>query len=71
MHETAPLIKSVLIAGPPGCGRKHLVHAICAESGAVLFDLTASNIAGRYPGKAGLTMLMHLVNKVSGGWLAG
>ncbi|XP_043208792.1 dynein regulatory complex protein 11-like [Amphibalanus amphitrite] len=64
VHETAPLIKSVLIAGPPGCGRKHLVHAICAESGAVLFDLSASNIAGRYPGKVGLTMLMHLVNKV-------
>ncbi|XP_037077754.1 dynein regulatory complex protein 11-like [Pollicipes pollicipes] len=64
VHETAPLVKSVLIAGPPGSGKKHLVHAICAESGAVLFDLTAASIAGRYPGKAGLTMLMHLVNKV-------
>lgn len=42
-----------------------LVHAICSETGAVLFDLTAANIAGKYPGKAGLIMLIHLINKVS------
>lgn len=41
-----------------------LVHAICSELGAVLFDLTPANIAGKYPGKAGLTMLVHLINKV-------
>lgn len=41
-----------------------LVHAICSELGAVLFDLTPANIAGKYPGKTGLTMLVHLINKV-------
>ena len=42
-----------------------LVHAICTELGATLFDLTATNIVGKYPGKSGLNMLLHLVIKVS------
>ena len=32
---------------------------------ATFFDLTATNIAGKYPGKSGLNMLIHLVQKVS------
>lgn len=42
-----------------------LVHAICNEAGALLFDLTPANIVGKYPGKSGLIMLIHLVVKVS------
>ena len=42
-----------------------LLHAICSELGATLFDLTATNIVGKYPGKSGLNMLLHLVIKVS------
>jgi hypothetical protein len=42
-----------------------LVQAICTELGATLFDLTATNIVGKYPGKSGLNMLLHLVIKVS------
>ena len=64
MHEKAPLIKSILIAGPRGVGKKMLVHCICTETGANLFDLTAANIAGKFPGKAGLAMMMHMVFKV-------
>ena len=30
-----------------------------------MFDLTAANIAGKYPGKAGLAMMLHMVFKVS------
>ena len=65
MHEKAPLVKSVLIAGPRGVGKKMLVHCICTETGANMFDLTAANIAGKYPGKAGLAMMLHMVFKVS------
>ena len=64
IHEKAPFIKSVLIAGPRGVGKKTLVNCICTESGANLFDLTASNIVGKYPGKAGLNMMLHMVFKV-------
>jgi AAA+ superfamily predicted ATPase len=64
IHQAAPLVRSVLLTGPSGSGKDMLVHAICSELGAVLFDLTPANIAGKYPGKAGLTMLVHLINKV-------
>lgn len=64
MHEKAPLVKSLLLAGPPGVGKKMLVHAICTETGATLFNLSSSNIAGKYPGKTGLQMMLHLVFKV-------
>lgn len=61
----APCIKSVLLAGPKGSGKRMLVNAVCSEVGAVLFDLSPANIVGKYPGKSGLLMLMHLIIKVS------
>lgn len=64
IRELTPLVRSILIAGPHGSGKKMLVNAICTELGAVLFDLTPSNIAGKYPGKSGLIMLLHLISKV-------
>ncbi|KAJ7412108.1 IQ and AAA domain-containing protein 1 [Pitangus sulphuratus] len=63
VHENAPLVKSMLLAGPTGVGKKMLVHAICTETGANLFNLTPSNIAGKYPGKEGLLMMLHMVLK--------
>lgn len=60
----SPLVRSVLIAGPHASGKKMLVHAVCTELGATLFDITPANIAGKYPGKSGLIMLLHLISKV-------
>ncbi|XP_036029377.1 dynein regulatory complex protein 11 [Onychomys torridus] len=65
VHEKAPWVKSLLLVGPSGVGKKMLVHAICTETGANLFNLSASNIAGKYPGKNGLQMMLHLVFKVA------
>uniref|UniRef100_A0A2A4JLN3 ATPase AAA-type core domain-containing protein n=1 Tax=Heliothis virescens TaxID=7102 RepID=A0A2A4JLN3_HELVI len=65
VRNNAPLVRSVLITGPAKCGKKMLVHSICTEVGAMLFDLTPANIVGKYPGKSGLIMLIHLVMKVS------
>ena len=53
-----------MIAGPRGTGKKMLVNAIACETGSTLFNLTAANIAGKYPGKDGLKMMMHMVFKV-------
>ncbi|KAM6259772.1 dynein regulatory complex protein 11 isoform 2-T2 [Spheniscus humboldti] len=65
VHEKAPLVKALLLAGPTGVGKKMLVHAICTETGANLFNLSASNIAGKYPGKNGLQMMLHMVLKMN------
>ncbi|NXH85432.1 DRC11 protein, partial [Edolisoma coerulescens] len=64
VHENAPLVKSLLLAGPAGVGKKMLVHAICTETGANLFNITPSKIGGRYPGRDGLMMLFHMILKV-------
>ncbi|NXQ13570.1 DRC11 protein, partial [Peucedramus taeniatus] len=64
VHENAPLVKSLLLAGPAGVGKKMLVNAICTETGANLFNLTPSNIAGKYPGRDGLIMMLHMILKV-------
>jgi IQ and AAA domain-containing protein len=60
-----PCIKSILIAGPKGTGKRSLVQSVATETGAVMFDLSPANLVGKYPGKTGLIMLMHLVQKVS------
>ncbi|XP_047231378.1 dynein regulatory complex protein 11 isoform X2 [Girardinichthys multiradiatus] len=65
VHEKAPLIKSVLLVGPAGVGKRMLVHAVCQETGATLFDLSPCNTVGKYPGKNGLTMMLHMVFKVA------
>ncbi|KAK0171580.1 hypothetical protein PV328_005017 [Microctonus aethiopoides] len=65
LRQLTPLVRSVLIAGPRGSGKKMLVHAICTELGATFFDISPSTIAGKYPGKSGLIMLLHLIGKVS------
>uniref|UniRef100_A0A0A9X5L9 IQ and AAA domain-containing protein 1 n=1 Tax=Lygus hesperus TaxID=30085 RepID=A0A0A9X5L9_LYGHE len=65
VHKNSPIVRSVLIAGPQGSGKRLLINAICTETGATLFDLSPANIVGKYPGKSGLVMLLHLVSKVS------
>ncbi|KAM4548926.1 dynein regulatory complex protein 11 [Odontesthes bonariensis] len=65
VHEKTPLIKAMLLVGPAGVGKKMLVHAVCQETGASLFDLSPLNTAGKYPGKSGLAMMLHMVFKVA------
>ncbi|XP_041936286.1 dynein regulatory complex protein 11 [Alosa sapidissima] len=65
VHERAPLIRTLLLAGPAGVGKKMLVHALCTETGANLFNLSPANLAGKYPGRLGLQYLLHMVFKVA------
>ena len=60
----APLIRSILLVGPSGMGKKMLVKAVCTETGANFFDLSPENLQGKYPGKTGGQMLVHVVFKV-------
>ena len=45
-------------------GKKMLVKAVCTETGANFFDLSPENLQGKYPGKTGGQMLVHVVFKV-------
>jgi len=53
-----------LLTGSPGTGKKMLVHAVCNETGANLFNLTPSNTEGKYPGKKCYEMV-HTTLKVA------
>lgn len=64
IHAMAPLIRSILLVGPSGMGKKMLVKAVCTETGANFFDLSPENLQGKYPGKTGGQMLVHVVFKV-------
>lgn len=65
IHAVAPLIRSLLLVGPSGMGKKMLVNAVCTETGANLFDLSPANLKDKYPGKAGVQMIVHIVFKVA------
>ncbi|KAI4585250.1 hypothetical protein MJG53_006784 [Ovis ammon polii x Ovis aries] len=65
IHAMAPLIRSILLVGPSGMGKKMLVKAVCTETGANFFDLSPENLQGKYPGKTGGQMLVHVVFKVA------
>ncbi|KAK5647338.1 hypothetical protein RI129_002230 [Pyrocoelia pectoralis] len=57
--------KSVLIVGHCQSGKRLLANAIFNETQCVLFDLSPKALVGKYQGKKGLAMLVHLVNKMS------
>ncbi|XP_012641646.1 IQ and AAA domain-containing protein 1-like [Microcebus murinus] len=65
IHAMAPLIRSLLLVGPSGMGKKMLVKAVCTETGANLFDLSPGNLIGKYPGKTGAQLMVHMVFKVA------
>jgi len=65
VHENMPVTKSLLITGPRGVGKKSLVHAICTETAANLFDLTAENLVGKFPGTQGINLLLNMIWKVA------
>lgn len=65
IHQISPLIKSVCLMGTENSGKEYLARIISSETAAVMFDLTPENVVGKYPGKEGLKMLQHLIEKVS------
>jgi len=63
VHKRSPVVKSILICGPDGAGKRSLVHAMANEMKANIFDVSAQNLIGKYPGSE-LKMLIHLLIKV-------
>ncbi|XP_026680454.1 dynein regulatory complex protein 11-like [Diaphorina citri] len=67
VHKTAPLNKSVFLAGPPKSGKHMIVNAVCTHVGAVKFDLSARTIReSEFFGKdIGMKALEDWIMKVS------
>ncbi|XP_012790857.2 IQ and AAA domain-containing protein 1-like [Sorex araneus] len=65
IHALAPHIRSLLLVGPAGMGKKMLVRAVCTETGANLFDLSPQNLENKFTDRAGAQMLLHMVFKVA------
>ncbi|XP_044043451.1 dynein regulatory complex protein 11 isoform X2 [Siniperca chuatsi] len=63
--ERFPVVKTLLLAGPSGVGKKMLVHAVCSETGAHLFHLSPAHLSTRYRGRGGAAYLLHLIFKVA------
>jgi len=54
-----------LLYGPKGTGKSHLLLAAAAQCKAAFFNLSPSNTAGLYQGKALVTKMLHMVFKLA------
>ncbi|KMQ96651.1 iq and aaa domain-containing protein 1-like protein [Lasius niger] len=64
-HRIAPLVRSVCIYGLPEAGKTLLANAICSEVGALLFDVSAPVLVGKYVGKEKQKRLIDMISKVA------
>lgn len=58
-----PKVKSLCIAGPPKCGKKFLVEALCTDMDALMFDLSPNNVAPIQDMKNVLALVMQMAKK--------
>ena len=62
----APFAKSVLLYGPPGCGKTMMAQAVANHTNALFINLSPSNLEGKAgEGKSGPTKLVHMAFKVA------
>jgi|EP01047_Picozoa_sp_COSAG01_P054001 ATP-dependent 26S proteasome regulatory subunit len=57
--------KSLMLYGPPGVGKTLLVHAVAAECGMLLFDLSPDTTNNLYPGGGPTKLMVQKVFKVA------
>jgi SpoVK/Ycf46/Vps4 family AAA+-type ATPase len=58
-------VRSALLVGCKGSGKRMLANAIATESGANFFDLSPSNTNGKYPGKKGPYEMLYATLKLA------
>ncbi|CAG5126213.1 unnamed protein product, partial [Candidula unifasciata] len=64
LHTVLPLTNRMLFAGSSGVGKSMMIHALCRETGANLFDLSPDVLAGKYEGPEQQEYLMNALLKV-------
>ncbi|CAH4038644.1 unnamed protein product [Pieris brassicae] len=58
-------VRSQLLVGPKGSGKRTLVYAIATETNAILIDLSPMNVYDKFPGPKNLKTMFQLVNRIS------
>ena len=62
----APFAKSVLLYGPPGCGKTMMAQAVAHHTNALFINMSPGNLEGKAAeGKSGPTKLVHMAFKVA------
>lgn len=59
-----PKVKSLCIAGPPRCGKKFIVEALCTDMDAVMFDLSPKVVKPINDVNEFLTFVMQMAKKL-------
>ncbi|XP_061720092.1 IQ and AAA domain-containing protein 1-like [Cydia pomonella] len=57
-------VRSQLLVGPKGSGKRTLVYAIATETNSILIDLSPTNVYDKFPGPALKTMFKY-INEIS------
>jgi SpoVK/Ycf46/Vps4 family AAA+-type ATPase len=65
VHETVPLLKSMLLYGPRGSGKTHVARAVATEVGATFINLSPAITAGKYTGLRQTSLMVHMAFKVA------
>jgi hypothetical protein len=60
IRARTPLVRSIMLYGPRGSGKTMLVSALANETGALVLNLSPSNLVGKFAGKTGPTKLVHM-----------
>eukprot|EP00644_Phytophthora_capsici_P000370 jgi/Phyca11/525644/estExt2_fgenesh1_pm.C_PHYCAscaffold_40197 len=60
IRARTPIVRSLMLYGPRGSGKTMLVSAIANETGALVLNLSPSNLVGKFAGKTGPTKLVHM-----------
>ncbi|RLN47713.1 hypothetical protein BBJ29_000583 [Phytophthora kernoviae] len=60
IRARTPLVRSLMLYGPCGSGKTMLVSALANETGALVLNLSPSNLVGKFAGKSGPTKLVHM-----------
>eukprot|EP01116_Phalansterium_solitarium_P018485 TRINITY_DN4902_c0_g1_i1.p1 TRINITY_DN4902_c0_g1~~TRINITY_DN4902_c0_g1_i1.p1 ORF type:complete len:633 (+),score=286.29 TRINITY_DN4902_c0_g1_i1:138-2036(+) len=64
VHKDIQPARTVLLHGAKGTGKSLLANAVANETGSVLFDLSPSNVRGKFP-LLDMRLVMHMVFKAS------
>lgn len=59
------LPRSLLLYGPHGAGKTHLTHAIANATGALVINLSAANVDGKFAAKGEHAKLLHMAFEVA------